>query len=125
MAYVKSVSGFVVHTLFTISEGEYAFVEDAKVDMTIKRLLERGVLVKFDTMEELEAHTFTPSHVLAAQSLASLNPPVDREGNLVPVPDPTYDFEKNVPIKQEPAKVETPDEKTPEVKTPAPEDLKK
>lgn len=125
MSYVKSVCGFLINTYFNINEGEIVQVD--VVDLTAKKWVAEGKLVVFDTYEEAVAHTFTPSHVLAAQSLLSLNPGVDSKGNDLVAPEPSFDFEKEAPIvkKVEPVVPSVNTELTNETKTGNIDDKKK
>lgn len=96
MPFVKSVCGSLINTGYNIKEGEIAQIDI--IDYVTKKWVTEGKAKVFDTYEDAVNHTFTPSTVLAAQSLASLNPPVDREGNVLPTPAPTFDFKKSAPV---------------------------
>lgn len=98
MLYVKAICGFVVHTLFNISEGEIAPIDDDKYDFTIKRLEDRKVIKVFKDYESAFKYEFKGVAQLAAESLASVNPTLDSKGNPIPTPLPTFDFEKSLPI---------------------------
>lgn len=118
MSFVKSVCGFLINSNYNINEGEIAPIDT--IDYVTKKWETEGKVVIFDTYEQAVNHTFTPSAILAAQSLASLNPGQDAKGNDLVAPEPTFDFDKEVPIKAK--KVEVKHHKPePEVEKPVEE----
>lgn len=96
MLFVKSIWGILSHEGQIIQEGGIATFE--KTDHIIQNWERKGFCKTFDTYEAAEAFQFKGMAERAAESLASLNPPTDAKGNLIPVPAPTIDFEKGLPI---------------------------
>jgi len=103
MSFVKAICGSVIHKEFNLQEGGITQVDDRliKNDWCVKDFEARGMIKTFATYEEAIAFKFKGCQKLAAESLPSLNPPVDSEGNLVPTPLPTYDFAKSQPMTKE------------------------
>ena len=103
MSFVKAICGAVIHKHFNLQEGQHTQVEDRliKNDWAVKDMEARGLIKTFATYEEADAFKFKGVCALAAESLPSLNPPVDKDGNALPVAMPTYDFAKSQPIKPE------------------------
>lgn len=103
MSYVKAICGSVIHKAFNLTEGQITDVEDKliKNDWCLKKMESEGLIKTFATYEEAEAFKFKGVQRLAAESLPSLNPPLDSNGNYLPVPKPTYDFANSRPMTKE------------------------
>lgn len=100
--FVKAICGHIIHKEFDLPEGSTTRIsKDLYEDFVLKRWEKEGLVKLFTDYDEALDFKYKGLAVLAAESLASLNPPLDNQGNPLPFKPATYDFVLGKPIKAE------------------------
>lgn len=100
--FIKAICGTLIHKEFHLIEGTVTRVsEELYNDFLIDRWEKEGIVKRFTDYNEALNFQYKGMARLAAESLASLNPPVDNNDNPLPINPPTFNFVAGKPIKPE------------------------